>query len=49
MNLEELITASIAEFLDVEVHKETENLDLSSKIEIVQKRIEDKIKNGPNP
>ena len=49
MNLEELIMASIAEFLDVEVHKETENLDLSSKIEIVQKRIEDKIKNGPNP
>lgn len=49
MNLEELIMASITEFLDVEVHKETENLDLSSKIEIVQKRIEDRIKHGPNP
>ncbi len=49
MNLEELIMASIAEFLDVEVHKDTESLNLSSKIEIVQKRIADKIKNKVNP
>ncbi|WP_109299064.1 hypothetical protein [Aquimarina sp. AU474] len=49
MNLEELIMASIAEFLDVEVHKDTESLGLSSKIEIVQKRIADKIKNKVNP
>ncbi|WP_066311281.1 MULTISPECIES: hypothetical protein [Aquimarina] len=49
MNLEELITVSIAEFLDVEVHRDTENLDLSSKIEIVRKRIIDKSKNNINP
>lgn len=48
MNLEEVIMASIAEFLDVEVHRDTETLDLSSKIEIVQKRMVDKIKNNPN-
>ncbi|MEW7290562.1 hypothetical protein [Aquimarina sp. 2304DJ70-9] len=48
MNIEELIMASIAEFLDVEVHRDTETLDLSSKIEIVQKRIADKVKNSPN-
>ncbi len=48
MNLEELITASIAEFLDVEVHRDTETLDLASKIEIVQKRIADKTKNNPH-
>ncbi|MBP2833621.1 hypothetical protein J8281_15605 [Aquimarina sp. U1-2] len=47
MNLEEVIMASIAEFLDVEVHKDTETLDLSSKIEIVKKRIIEKIKNSP--
>ncbi len=46
MNIEELIMASIGEFLDVEVHRDTENLDLSSKIEIVQKRIADKMKNN---
>ncbi len=46
MNLEELITASIAEFLDVEVHRDTETLDLASKIEIVQRRIADKTKNN---
>ncbi|WP_152537332.1 hypothetical protein [Aquimarina pacifica] len=49
MKLEELIMASIAEFLDVEVHRDTETLDLSSKIEIVKKRIADKTKNSPNP
>ncbi|TPN82209.1 hypothetical protein [Aquimarina algicola] len=49
MNLEEIITASISEFLDVEVHKDTETLDLASKIEIVQKRILDKSKNSPFP
>ncbi len=49
MNLEEVIMASIAEFLDVEVHKDTETLDLASKIEIVQKRIADKTKNSPYP
>ncbi|MBQ4821065.1 hypothetical protein [Aquimarina sp. MMG016] len=48
MNLEEIIMASIAEFLDVEVHRDTESLDLGSKVEIVQKRITDKLKNGRN-
>ncbi len=47
MKLEEIIMASIAEFLDVEVHRDTETLDLASKIEIVQKRIADKTKNNP--
>ncbi len=46
MNLDEVIMASIAEFLDVEVHRDTETLDLSSKIEIVRKRIADKLKNA---
>ncbi|MEB3345678.1 hypothetical protein U6A24_09415 [Aquimarina gracilis] len=45
MNLDEVIMASIAEFLDVEVHRDTETLDLSSKIEIVRKRLGDKLKN----
>lgn len=49
MNLEEVIMASIAEFLDVEVHRDTETLDLASKIEIVQKRMMDKTKNSPYP
>ncbi|MBL0682632.1 hypothetical protein [Aquimarina mytili] len=49
MNLEEVIMASIAEFLDVEVHRDTETLDLASKIEIVQRRIADKAKNNPMP
>ncbi len=49
MNLQELIMASIAEFLDVEVHRDTETLDLASKIEIVQKRIADKTKNKKRP
>ncbi|RZS92537.1 hypothetical protein [Aquimarina brevivitae] len=49
MKLDEIIMASVTEFLNLEVHKETENLDLGSKIEIVQKRIEDIMKNGPNP
>lgn len=45
MNLEELITDCIREFLDVEVHRDTETLDLASKIEIVQRRVTDKLKN----
>ncbi len=48
MNLDEVIMASIAEFLDVEVHRDTETLDLSSKIEIVRKRITEKLKNTTN-
>ncbi|MDY8138169.1 hypothetical protein [Aquimarina sp. 2201CG5-10] len=44
MDLEEIIKTSIAEFLDIEMHKETEGLDLASKIEIVQKRIQIKFK-----
>ncbi len=48
MNLEEVIMASIGEFLDVEVHRDTETLDLSSKIEIVRNRITDKVKNSMN-
>ncbi|MCK8523368.1 hypothetical protein M0D21_17435 [Aquimarina sp. D1M17] len=45
MNLEEVIIASISEFLNVEVHRDTETLDLSSKIEIVQKRMAEKLRN----
>ena len=37
MNLEEIIMVSISEFLEVEVHRDTEALDLASKIEIVKK------------
>ncbi len=48
MNIEELITVSITEFLDVEVHRDTGNLDFSSKIEIVKKRITNKVKNSPD-
>jgi len=48
MNLNELVMASISEFLDVEVHRDTETLDLSSKIEIVKKRINEKLKNQSN-
>ncbi len=48
MNIDEVIMASIAEFLDVEVHRDTETLDLSSKIEIVRKRIGEKLKNKSN-
>ncbi|WP_106791175.1 hypothetical protein [Aquimarina sp. Aq78] len=48
MNLEEIIMVSISEFLEVEVHRDTEALDLASKIEIVKKRIQDKTKNNPN-
>ncbi len=46
MKLDEVVMASIAEFLDVEVHRDTETLDLSSKIEIVRKRITNKLRNG---
>lgn len=49
MNLEELVIASIKEFLDIEVHRDTETLDLASKIEIVQKRMIDNLKNSPHP
>lgn len=48
MDIEELITVAITEFLDVEVHRDTENLDFSSKIEIVKKRITNKVKNSPD-
>jgi len=48
MDIEELITASITEFLDVEVHRDTGNLNFSSKIEIVKKRITNKVKNSPD-
>lgn len=48
MNIEELIAVSITEFLDVEVHRDTGNLDFSSKIEIVKKRIISKVKNSPD-
>ncbi|GGX27511.1 hypothetical protein [Aquimarina muelleri] len=49
MNIEEIVMVSISEFLDVEVHKDTETLDLAAKIEIVQKRIVDKTKNKQKP
>ena len=48
MDIEELITISIKEFLDVEIHRDTGSLDFSSKIEIVRKRITDKVKNSPD-
>jgi len=48
MNLDELVLVSISEFLDVEVHRDTETLDLSSKIEIVKNRIDKKMKIDSN-
>ena len=48
MNVNELITEAITEFLDVEVNGETENLNFASKIEIVKNRITDKVKNSPH-
>jgi len=50
MNLQELIVTSITEFLDVDVRRDTETLDLASKIEIVRNRVLDKMKNQtPDP
>ncbi|MBW1298018.1 hypothetical protein [Aquimarina litoralis] len=48
MNVNELITEAITEFLDVEVNGDTENLNFASKIEIVKNRITDKVKNSPH-
>lgn len=47
MNLQDIVTASIAEFLDVEVHRDTTDLNLASKIEIAYKRVEDRAKKSP--
>ncbi len=48
VNIDEIITTTISEFLDVEVHRETSNLDFLSKIEIVKKRMMKKVKDNPN-
>jgi len=48
MKVNELITEAITEFLDVEVHSDTGNLNFASKIEIVKKRIIDKVKKSPD-
>lgn len=48
MKVDELITEAITEFLDVEVNGDTENLNFSSKIEIVKNRIIDKARKSPN-
>lgn len=47
MNLEEMITVAISEFLDIEIHPDTSDLDFSSKIEIVKKRMADKARQDP--
>ncbi|AXT55911.1 hypothetical protein J8L88_21005 [Aquimarina sp. MMG015] len=47
MKVNELITEAITEFLDVEVNGDTGNLNFASKIEIVKKRISDKVKSSP--
>jgi len=47
MKVDELITEAITEFLDVEVNGDTGNLNFASKIEIVKKRITNKVKNSP--
>ncbi|GAA3509735.1 hypothetical protein GCM10022393_23200 [Aquimarina addita] len=44
MKVDELITEAITEFLDVEIHGDTGELDFFSKINIVQKRMMDKVK-----
>ncbi len=44
MEIKDIIRKSIAEYLAVEVHKDSEILDLGAKIEIVEKRILKKIK-----
>lgn len=48
MNLEEMITVAITEFLDIEVHPDTGDLDFGSKIEIVKKRMADRVKQNPD-
>ncbi len=47
MKVNELITEAITEFLDVEVNGDTDTLNFASKIEIVKKRISDKVKSSP--
>ncbi|SEM22293.1 hypothetical protein SAMN04487910_4456 [Aquimarina amphilecti] len=47
MKVNELITEAITEFLDVEVNGDTGNLNFASKIEIVKKRISNKVKSSP--
>ena len=47
MKVNELITEAITEFLDVEIHGDTGTLDFASKIEIVKKRITNKVNNTP--
>ncbi len=48
MNINELITEAITEFLSVEVQLDTQDLNFASKIEIVKNRITDKLKNSPH-
>ncbi|WP_299441283.1 hypothetical protein [uncultured Aquimarina sp.] len=48
MKVDELIAEAITEFLDVEIDVDTENLNFASKIEIVKKRITNKVKNNPH-
>lgn len=48
MNVEKLISKAIAEYLDVEIQKDTGGLDFIAKVEIVKKRIHENIKADPS-
>lgn len=48
MKIDELITEAIKEFLDVEIHGDTGELDFLSKIIIVRRRIMDRVKSSPD-
>ncbi|KAA1248151.1 hypothetical protein [Aquimarina sp. RZ0] len=47
MKVDELITEAITEFLDVEINRDSSELNFASKIGIVQKRMAQKVKNNP--
>ena len=47
MDLDKIVADSIKEFLNVEVHRDTEDLDYQSKIEIVKRKMSKKIKQNP--
>ncbi|UZO80288.1 hypothetical protein NBT05_15195 [Aquimarina sp. ERC-38] len=48
MDLDKIVSHSIKEFLNVEVHRDTEDLDYLSKIEIVKRKISRKVRQNPD-
>ena len=48
MDIDKIVSYSIKEFLDIEVHRDTEDLDYLSKIEIVKRKINKKVKQNPD-